>query len=64
MIFRVLCYILAVLYPAGIFFFLVIFKLPVRVITLFPLLLGIGYFLAATSKKKREFPGGVWGGFY
>ncbi|MDR0553890.1 MAG: AMP-binding protein [Treponema sp.] len=56
MIPRILWYALAALYPLGIFFFLVILKLPIRVITLFPLIMGAGYFLAATSKKKKGTP--------
>jgi hypothetical protein len=54
-------YVLAVLYPLGIFCFLVVFKFPVRLTALLVGFIGLGYFLVVTAKKKMAAPGGAFG---
>jgi hypothetical protein len=54
---KVLFYIAAAAYPLLVFFFLVVLKMPLRSFSIFVVLAGLAYFLLATSKKKREFPG-------
>jgi hypothetical protein len=49
---KVFFYIAAVVYPLLVFLFLAVFKTPLRLVSIFVMLLGAVYFLAATSKKK------------
>jgi hypothetical protein len=49
---KVLVYIAAVVYPLLVFLFLAVLKMPLRLFSLFVMLIGAVYFLAATSKKK------------
>jgi hypothetical protein len=54
-------YILTILYPLGIFCLLTVFKLPLRLTALWVGFIGIGSFLAISTKKKTAAPGGVFG---
>jgi uncharacterized membrane protein/acyl-CoA synthetase (AMP-forming)/AMP-acid ligase II len=50
---KVLFYITAAVYPVIIFIFLVILKLPVRILSLCIIMLSAAFFLSATGKKKN-----------
>jgi hypothetical protein len=52
-----LFFLAAVAYPVLVFVFLAVFKAPIRVFSLLAVLIGLVYFLAAVSKKKRKAPG-------
>jgi hypothetical protein len=49
---KILIYIAAVVYPLLVFLFLAVLKMPLRLFSLFVMLIGAVYFLAATAKKK------------
>jgi hypothetical protein len=49
---KILVYITAVAYPLLVFLFLAVLKMPLRLFSLFVMLTGAVFFLAATSKKK------------
>jgi uncharacterized membrane protein/acyl-CoA synthetase (AMP-forming)/AMP-acid ligase II len=51
--FRILFYVVAAVYPVLIFTFLVVLKLPVRILSLFIMALAFAVFLSATGKKKN-----------
>jgi hypothetical protein len=60
---KVFFYIAAAVYPALVFFFLVVLKIPLRSFSIFVILAGFAYFLLGTrekgaAKKKRVFSGG------
>jgi acyl-coenzyme A synthetase/AMP-(fatty) acid ligase/uncharacterized membrane protein len=51
---KVLFYIIAALYPVLVFAFLVVFKLPVRILSLCIIALAAAFFLSATGSRKKE----------
>lgn len=51
---KILFYIVSALYPVLVFTFLVIFKLPVRILSLCVIALAFAFFLSATGRKKNE----------
>lgn len=52
--FKVLFYIVAALYPVLVFTFLVVLKLPVRILSLCIMALAFAFFLSATGRKKNS----------
>ena len=52
--FRVLFYILAAVYPILVFTLLVVFKLPVRILSLCVVVLGLAFFLSVTGKNSSN----------
>lgn len=51
---NVMLYVFAVLYPIMVFSFLVIFKLPVRILSLCVIILGFAFFLCVTGTQKKD----------
>ena len=52
--FRVLFYILAAVYPILVFTLLVVFKLPIRILSLCVVVLGLAFFLSVTGKNSTN----------
>lgn len=51
---KVLFYIIAAIYPILVFTLLVVFKLPVRILSLCVVALACAFFLSATGNRKSE----------
>ena len=52
--FRVLFYILAAVYPILVFTLLVVFKLPIRILSLCIVVIAFGFFLSVTGKNSSN----------
>ena len=52
--FKVLFYIIAAIYPVLVFTMLVVFKLPVRILSLCVVALAFAFFLSATGSRKSD----------